>query len=348
MRIEPAPSAASAAGQPRRHRGRRPAAGPAWRAFQVPRVTRHAPRDRFGERPQPQLGHLGLADHDRPRRPQPADDLGVGRRRGRVRPRPTAGDLAGDVDLVLDCDRDTRQRQNIAPGHASIGFVGLLERPLGIHGGEGIELGVDPLDPAQRQRDSSRAETAPLAPARSGRPRPRTPHRHPPPADPRRRRPPRPERADAASPEPVTCDQSRTRALAPVAASRRAGACSEAKPPLGVKRGGTLLVPRNLGTLTAQFSATRDDCSRPIAAVGAAASGSRQSLLTIAFAVRPRRGGAVLWAGRTRRWTRTLTSPLPRLRSPAAGPAGDRIPGERSCRTGVSRRSSWRRGRSAS
>ncbi len=98
----------------------------------------------------PEFGHLGLADHDRARRAQPADDLGVGWSGVRVRPSPAAGDLAGDVDLILDGDRDAEQRRKIALSHPSIDFVRLLERPLAIHRGEGVELAVEPIDPAKR------------------------------------------------------------------------------------------------------------------------------------------------------------------------------------------------------
>src|SRR5262249_8849896 len=73
--------------------------------------------------------------------------------RSRVRRSPTAGDLAGDVDLVLDGDRDAYQRQKVAPGYPSVGFVRLLKRPLAIHGGKRVELGVDLLDPAERHLD---------------------------------------------------------------------------------------------------------------------------------------------------------------------------------------------------
>ena len=51
--------------------GGRAAARAAGSPLGVPRVARHAPGDRLGERPQPDLGHRRLADHDRARVAQP-------------------------------------------------------------------------------------------------------------------------------------------------------------------------------------------------------------------------------------------------------------------------------------
>ena len=110
MRIEPAPSAASAAGdEPGGDRGRRAAARAAGRAVGVPRVARHAPGDRLGERPQPELGHRRLADDDRARRRAAAYDLGVGGRRVvTIAPVPRLVTSPADVHLVLDGDRHAR------------------------------------------------------------------------------------------------------------------------------------------------------------------------------------------------------------------------------------------------
>ena len=71
---------------PRRDGGRRPAARPAGRALRIPRVTRDAPRDRFRERPQPELGHGRLADDTAPAarsRRTTSASAAAGRRRSR-------------------------------------------------------------------------------------------------------------------------------------------------------------------------------------------------------------------------------------------------------------------------
>ena len=84
MRIEPAPSEPSAAPtRPGGDRGAAAAAGAAGGALQIPGVARGAERGCLGERPDAQLGHVGLADHDRAGLAQAAHDLGVGARPGR-------------------------------------------------------------------------------------------------------------------------------------------------------------------------------------------------------------------------------------------------------------------------
>ena len=91
------------------------AARAAGAALRVPRVAGRAPRLRLGEvRPQRQLGHVRLADHDGARGAQAAHDLAVGGggladHTGAVR-----GQLAGDVHVVLDRDRHAEQRCGLA------------------------------------------------------------------------------------------------------------------------------------------------------------------------------------------------------------------------------------------
>ncbi len=70
---------------------------------------------RLGERPQRQLGHVGLADDHRARLAQAAHDLGVRARGLAVGVGAERGHLAGDVDVVLDRDRHAQQRALAAP-----------------------------------------------------------------------------------------------------------------------------------------------------------------------------------------------------------------------------------------
>ena len=56
------------------------------------------------------------------------------------------GDLAGDVGVVLDRDRDAEQRALVAAAAAAVGLVGLDQRALGEHDAEGVERGVEPRD----------------------------------------------------------------------------------------------------------------------------------------------------------------------------------------------------------
>ena len=112
MRIEPAPSAASAAGTiPAATAAAEPPLDPPGVRLGVPRVAGDAPGHRLRERPEPQLGHRGLADDHRAGGAQAADDLRVGGRGDGERVGPPAREVAGDVDLVLDGDRHPQQRR---------------------------------------------------------------------------------------------------------------------------------------------------------------------------------------------------------------------------------------------
>ncbi len=135
---------------------RRPAAaaGAAWGTLQVPRIARRAEGWCLGERPDAQLGHIGLADHDRAGLAQLAHDLGI-RGRGDVAVGVAAerGYLAGDIDVVLDGDRHTEQRAAPSGAAARVGLVGFEQRALGEHDAEGIQLPVEALDPPEVKLD---------------------------------------------------------------------------------------------------------------------------------------------------------------------------------------------------
>src|SRR5262245_33807004 len=63
-----------------------------------------------------ELGCVGLSENDGTREPQRGDDIGIGGRRRAVRTQLTVRQRrdAGDVDVVLDADRNTMQRSTEA------------------------------------------------------------------------------------------------------------------------------------------------------------------------------------------------------------------------------------------
>ena len=67
------------------------------------------------------------------------------------------GDLAGDVDVVLDRDRDAEQRALVAAAAAAVGLVGLGERALGEHDAEGVERRVEARDALEVRARPARA-----------------------------------------------------------------------------------------------------------------------------------------------------------------------------------------------
>ncbi len=149
MRIEPRPS------DPRRSRharghgraGCRPTSRR--RPFDVPWVARGAEGDRLGERPDRQLRHVRLAEHDRPRVAQPPHHLGVLAARAAVRRGAPGGRLTADVDVVLDRDRHAEHQALVARAAARVGLVGLGQRALGEHDPPGVQLRVEPGDPVE-------------------------------------------------------------------------------------------------------------------------------------------------------------------------------------------------------
>ena len=153
--------------------GHRRAAAPtraAGRPLQVPGVAGDAEGGGLGERPQAQLGHVGLADDHRAGVPQASHDLGV-RAGGLVlRVGAFAGELADHVDVVLDGDRHPQQRAAatcraaLGGAAARVGLVGLEAWPVrrtpretrsGAGPGGRCARGTDPT--------SSREETSPAA-----------------------------------------------------------------------------------------------------------------------------------------------------------------------------------------
>jgi hypothetical protein len=90
------------------------AAAASRRTADVPWISGGAERQRLGERPDAQLRHHGLAKNHRARRAKPAHHLGVFIFRRAVRVGAHRSDLAGDVDIVLDRDGHTEQRQPLA------------------------------------------------------------------------------------------------------------------------------------------------------------------------------------------------------------------------------------------
>ena len=93
-----------------------------------------------------QLGDVRLADDHRAGGAQAAHDLGVLARGLAVGVGAVGGDLAGDVGVVLDRDRDAEQRARVAAAAAAVGLVGLDQRALGEHDAEGVERRVEPRD----------------------------------------------------------------------------------------------------------------------------------------------------------------------------------------------------------
>ena len=150
MRIEPPPSEPSASGaSPAATAAPLPPLLPPGVQRGVPRVAGRPERQRFGEREDHQFRHSGFADDHRARRAQPADHLRVVGRRRRDRAAAAGREFTGDVDVVLDRDRDAQQRQPLAGVEAALRGQGLLARGLGQHHAEAAQLRVQPRDAVQ-------------------------------------------------------------------------------------------------------------------------------------------------------------------------------------------------------
>ena len=139
-------------GQPRRERGRRPAARSARSALPVPRVAADPVELRRRHR-RAELGHVGLAEDDEAGVAEAMDDRIIGRgdvvdeRLARVR-----GRQPGDVGDVLHRDRDAEEGWELvrldAPDQLVRG-AGRVERAVTVDGDEGAEIGVELVDPAR-------------------------------------------------------------------------------------------------------------------------------------------------------------------------------------------------------
>ena len=79
-------------------------------------------------------------------------------------------DLARDVGVVLDGDRHAQQWRRVGPGERGSGPVGLLQRLLGEHDAEGVQVWIDALDTLEQRlyeltrRDLTPADELRLAP----------------------------------------------------------------------------------------------------------------------------------------------------------------------------------------
>ena len=63
------------------------------------------------------------------------------------------GDLAGDVDVVLDGDRDAEQRALAAGAAARVRLIGFETCAFGEHHAEGVQAGVVACDPLEVEVD---------------------------------------------------------------------------------------------------------------------------------------------------------------------------------------------------
>ncbi len=146
-----APAEIGALGERHHARGerRRAAAGRAGsRQRRVPRIARRAEHLVDGVGPRAELGRVGLAEHDRARRLQPHDDLGVfgGHVILEQRRAPGGADARGRRE-VLDPDRNPVQGTELpALADRALGLARPPERLFRRDRAEGVDLGVEPLD----------------------------------------------------------------------------------------------------------------------------------------------------------------------------------------------------------
>src|SRR4051794_22609122 len=136
---------------PRGHGGGAPARRPARGAAGIPRVARDAVRVRLGDRQDPELGRIGLADDDRAGAPQLAHRDAVHVRHvvvhGGRSPRHRHARDGGQQ--VLHGDRHAGERPLVTAPNA----VSLRERALGGDVDERVQLAVHPLDRGERRLD---------------------------------------------------------------------------------------------------------------------------------------------------------------------------------------------------
>ena len=133
-----------------RDRRRRAAGGAAGRASEVPRVARRAEDARLAHRQDPVLGQRRRADDDEagclqaPRHVVVVVALVLGHQPAAVGQAQPLGRA-----VVLDRHRHARERALIARADG----VGRSQRTLGVDLGEGVERGVQFLDPLERGLD---------------------------------------------------------------------------------------------------------------------------------------------------------------------------------------------------
>ena len=127
------------------------AAAAAGRVGEIPRIVRGTEGHRFGERPQHHLRYRGLTQDHRAGLSKPAHHLGVGGGGQVVGTGAAGGELPGDVDVVLDRDRHTEQRQALAGIDLLLSRGRLTTGTLGHHHPVGPHLPVQPRDPIEVQ-----------------------------------------------------------------------------------------------------------------------------------------------------------------------------------------------------
>jgi hypothetical protein len=129
-------------------RGRRAPRGAPRRALRVPRVARRAEAARLGHRQDPELGQVRLADEQEAGIAKAAHEEGVvlghevAEQVGCQRVR-----HSGHRRGVLDRDRHAGERARVV----GLDRVRRRERAVGIEMEEGVQLGLERLDPLERR-----------------------------------------------------------------------------------------------------------------------------------------------------------------------------------------------------
>ena len=162
MRIDPPASLPSQNGtKPGRHRRRAPARRAAGHQLGVARVAGRPIASRLGDRPQPELGRVGLADQDRAGGAQPRDV-----RRVVVRPPSRRTPRSRAWSAAPRCAARKSLTPNGTAGAAAAGRPGRMaagrgERALAVDRDERVDLAVARLDRPQRGLDHLRSPRRP-------------------------------------------------------------------------------------------------------------------------------------------------------------------------------------------
>ena len=105
----------------------------------------------LGEAEDRELGQRRLGDDDHPGRANRGDEVGVLGSRHEHRLAAQAGDLARDVEIVLDRDRDAEQRPALPRGSAAVRLVGSGKRLVGEHRDGRVDRRVLAIDGVERR-----------------------------------------------------------------------------------------------------------------------------------------------------------------------------------------------------